>query len=172
MRRGCSSDFASRCCARAPRRTRDDLRGLGLRARRDPLGRLSDHASAPGARPAGASPAGLGMRDHFQEFDISPEIVNEMIEAGEELVLVDVREDWEWEKSHIEGAIHIPLGELPRRIDELDPESWTIVYCHTGEQSVDACLVLWDAGFRKVRNLSGGIDLWSEVIDPDRKSVV
>ena len=107
------------------------------------------------------------MRDHFQEFDISPEIVNEMIEAGEELVLVDVREDWEWEKSHIEGAIHIPLGELPRRLDELDPECWTIVYCHTGEQSVDACLVLWDAGFRKVRNLSGGIDLWSEVIDPE-----
>ena len=107
------------------------------------------------------------MRDHFQEFDISPEIVNEMIEAGEDLVLVDVREDWEWEKSHIEGAIHIPLGELQRRLVELDPEHWTIVYCHTGERSIDACLSLWDAGFRKVRNLAGGIDLWSEVIDPE-----
>jgi len=107
------------------------------------------------------------MRDHFQEFDISPEIVNEMTAAGEDLVLVDVREDWEWEKSHIEGAIHIPLGELPRRLDELEPEQTTILYCHTGERSVDACLILWDAGFRKVRNLMGGIDLWSEVIDPE-----
>ena len=107
------------------------------------------------------------MRDHFQEFDISPEIVNEMTAAGEDLVLVDVREDWEWEKSHIEGAIHIPLGDLARRLDELDPEQNTILYCHTGERSVDACLILWDAGFRKVRNLMGGIDLWSEVIDPE-----
>jgi adenylyltransferase/sulfurtransferase len=41
-----------------------------------------------------------------------------------------------------------------------------IVYCHVGDRSVDACLVLWNAGFRKVRNLTGGIDAWSELIDP------
>ena len=107
------------------------------------------------------------MRDHFQEFEISPEIVSEMLESGEEMVLVDVREDWEWEKAHIEGAIHIPLSELRERVQELDPEAWTVVYCHTGDRSVDGCLVLWDLGFRKVRSLSGGIDLWSEVIDPE-----
>jgi len=107
------------------------------------------------------------MRDHFQEFEISPEIVSEMLESGEEMVLVDVREDWEWEKAHIEGAIHIPLSELRERVQELDPETWTVVYCHVGDRSVDGCLVLWDLGFRKVRSLSGGIDLWSEVIDPE-----
>ena len=107
------------------------------------------------------------MRDHFQEFEISPEIVSEMIEADEDLVLVDVREDWEWERAHIEGAIHIPLGELADRLAELDPEKWIIMYCHVGDRSVDGCLVLWDAGFRKVRSISGGIDLWSEVIDPE-----
>jgi len=107
------------------------------------------------------------MRDHFQEFEISPEIVNEMMESGEEVVLLDIREDWEWEKAHIEGAIHIPLSELSSRAEEMDPEQWTVVYCHVGDRSVDGCLLLWDLGFRKVRSLTGGIELWSEVIDPE-----
>lgn len=107
------------------------------------------------------------MRDHFQEFDISPEIVREMLDSGEPLLLLDVRADAEWEKAHLEGAIHIPLAELAARAEELDREMTTIVYDHRGEQSVDACLLLWDAGFRKVRSLAGGIDLWSEVIDPE-----
>jgi rhodanese-related sulfurtransferase len=107
------------------------------------------------------------MRDHFQEFEISPEIVNEMLESGDEVVLLDIREDWEWEKSHIEGAIHIPLSELSLRAEELDREQPTIVYCHVGDRSVDGCLLLWDLGFRKVRSLTGGIELWSEVIDPE-----
>jgi rhodanese-related sulfurtransferase len=107
------------------------------------------------------------MRDHFQEFEISPEIVNEMMESGDEIVLLDIREDWEWEKAHIEGAIHIPLSDLSSRAEELDREQSTIVYCHVGDRSVDGCLLLWDLGFRKVRSLTGGIELWSEVIDPE-----
>ncbi len=107
------------------------------------------------------------MRDHFLEFEISPELVCEMVEAGENLILLDVREDWEWEKAHIEGAIHIPLSELSTRVEELDREQWTVVYCHVGDRSVDGCLMLWDLGFRKVRSLTGGIELWSEVIDPE-----
>lgn len=106
------------------------------------------------------------MRDHFHEFEISPELVHEMIEAGEELILLDVREDWEWERAQIEGAIHIPLEELSRRLVELEPTSDVIVYCHHGDRSVDACLLLWEAGFRKVRNLSGGLEAWSELVDP------
>jgi rhodanese-related sulfurtransferase len=107
------------------------------------------------------------LRDHFQEFEISPEIVSEMTQSEEEFVLLDVREDWEWERAHLEGAIHIPLSELSGRLGELHPELSIIVYCHKGEQSLDACLLLWEAGYRKVRALSGGIDLWSEVIDPE-----
>ena len=106
------------------------------------------------------------MRDHFQEFEISPEIVSEMIQSGEDFVLLDVREDWEWEKAHLEGAIHIPLEELGDRFGELDPRSEIIVYCHHGERSVDGCLVLWEHGFRKVRSLTGGIEAWSELVDP------
>lgn len=106
------------------------------------------------------------MRDHFLEFEISPELVSEMVEAGENLILLDIREDWEWEKAHLEGAIHIPLSELGRRIDELDSQSEIIVYCHLGDRSIDGCLQLWDLGFRKIRSLTGGIEAWSELIDP------
>lgn len=106
------------------------------------------------------------MRDHFLEFEISPELVYEMIEAGEDPILLDVREDWEWEQAHLEGAIHIPLTELDARIEQLDPRSEVIVYCHHGDRSVDGCLRLWEHGFRKVRSLTGGIEAWSELIDP------
>lgn len=106
------------------------------------------------------------MRDHLDELEISPELVREMADAGEDFVLLDVRDDAEWEKAHLEGAIHIPLPELESRIGELEPSREVIVYCHLGDRSVDACLVLWNAGFRKVRNLTGGIDAWSELIDP------
>ena len=106
------------------------------------------------------------MRDHLDELEISPELVHEMIEAGENLILLDVREDWEWEKAHLETAMHIPIGDLAGRVEELDRQQEIIVYCHHGERSVDACLLLWEQGFRKVRNLTGGIEAWSELVDP------
>ena len=107
------------------------------------------------------------MRDHLDELEISPELVNEMIEAGEPLILLDIRDDWEWEKAHLETALHIPLAELKDRVGELDLNQEIIVYCHLGERSVDACLLLWEQGFRKVRNLTGGIEAWSELVDPN-----
>jgi adenylyltransferase/sulfurtransferase len=106
------------------------------------------------------------VRDHLDELEISPELVHEMIEAGESLILLDIRDDGEWEKAHLESALHIPFGELSSRMDELDPGQEIIVYCHHGERSVDACLLLWEQGFRKVRNLTGGIEAWSELVDP------
>jgi rhodanese-related sulfurtransferase len=106
------------------------------------------------------------VRDHFLEFEISPELVHEMIDTGEDPILLDVRDDWEWEHAHLEGAIHIPMDELSGRIGELDPRSEIIVYCHHGDRSIDGCLLLWEHGFRKVRSLTGGIEAWSELIDP------
>jgi adenylyltransferase/sulfurtransferase len=88
------------------------------------------------------------------------------MEQGEGLILLDVRDHWEWEHAQIEGAIHIPLAELGQRIGELDPQKEIIVYCHLGDRSVDACLLLWDAGFRKIRSMTGGIEGWSELVDP------
>lgn len=107
------------------------------------------------------------MRDHLDELEISPELVHEMMDSAEPFVLLDVREDWEWEQVHLDGAIHIPLADLESRLDQLDPAKEIVVYCHVGERSVDACLILWNAGFRKVRNLTGGINAWSELVDPN-----
>ena len=108
------------------------------------------------------------MRDHFQEFEISPELVREMMEGDEAevVILLDVRDNWEWERAHLEGAIHIPLEELGKRSDELDRQQEIVAYCHVGERSIDACLLLWEAGFRKIRSMTGGIEAWSELVDP------
>ena len=108
------------------------------------------------------------MRDHFQEFEISPELVSEMLEGKDDVtILLDVRDDWEWERAHLEGAIHIPLDELGLRLKELDPHQEIVAYCHVGDRSIDACLVLWEAGFRKIRSMTGGIEAWSELVDPN-----
>ena len=57
-------------------------------------------------------------------------------------------------------------SELEFRLKELDPHQEIVAYCHVGDRSIDACLVLWDAGFRKVRSMTGGIEAWSELVDP------
>ena len=66
---------------------------------------------------------------------------------------------------HAEAVVR-RLGWSETRIEELDPRSEIIVYCHHGDKSVDGCLRLWEHGFRKVRSLTGGIEAWSELIDP------
>lgn len=87
---------------------------------------------------------------------------------GEELLLLDVREPHEVEISAIEGSVRIPLGELERRVAELADwkEGRVVVHCKTGGRSARACLLLVELGFRGVENLAGGIDLWSEAVDP------
>ncbi len=89
-------------------------------------------------------------------------------ESGEPLVLVDVREPQEWQFNRIEGAIHIPLGTLPYRASELDPAARTVVYCHHGMRSAQAAAFLRQRmGFSDVHNLEGGIEAWSQRVDPE-----
>jgi len=85
---------------------------------------------------------------------------------GEPIQLLDVREVWEHEIARLEGATLIPLGELSERVGELDPDKPLVVYCHHGVRSYQAVLWLRQAGFPLVQNLAGGIDRWSQVIDP------
>jgi molybdopterin/thiamine biosynthesis adenylyltransferase/rhodanese-related sulfurtransferase len=89
--------------------------------------------------------------------------------AGEELLLLDVREPAEWETARIEGAQLIPLATLPARIEQL--AAWrarpVVVHCHHGGRSAKACAQLAAAGFTHVENLAGGIDAWSLTVDPD-----
>jgi sulfur-carrier protein adenylyltransferase/sulfurtransferase len=86
--------------------------------------------------------------------------------SGQPFVLLDVREPFEFEMARIEGANLIPLGELPVRWQELDREKELFVFCHSGVRSARAAEFLRSAGFDKVTNVAGGIDAWSEEIDP------
>jgi rhodanese-related sulfurtransferase len=74
-------------------------------------------------------------------------------------VVLDVREAWEWAAGHIEGAVHIPLGDLPSRVGELDPQARTLVVCHVGARSARATAWLRQLG-RDAANLAGGMDAW------------
>jgi hydroxyacylglutathione hydrolase len=80
--------------------------------------------------------------------------------ATEQPVLIDVREPWEWQQGRLPGAIHIPLYQLERRANEVDPGRPVIAYCKGGTRSQSAALLLAQLGHRAVYNLSGGIDAW------------
>lgn len=82
--------------------------------------------------------------------------------AEQKAIIVDVREDSEWNEGHIAGAIHIPLAQVESRLSELVQykDSTVIVQCHSGKRSAKAAGLLQGAGFSKVYNLAGGIMAW------------
>ena len=90
-----------------------------------------------------------------------------MMSEGKPFVLLDVREKWEYEMVHIEAALLMPFGELPRRFREITPGVEVVVYCHWGMRSLDAAFLLQQLGFKSVKSLVGGIDRWAQEIDPD-----
>ncbi len=101
------------------------------------------------------------------EIDIHPEQVKEALASQEKLVLLDVREPHEYEIVHIEGARLIPLSELALRANELDTADMIVAYCHHGGRSLQAVKILQQLGFRKLKNLRGGIDAWACEVDSE-----
>ena len=81
-------------------------------------------------------------------------------------LLLDVREAWEVEIASIPGATQIPMGDIPSRLQELDPDRPTIVLCHHGARSLNVTMWLRQQGMEHVQSLAGGIDQWSRSIDP------
>jgi adenylyltransferase/sulfurtransferase len=98
-------------------------------------------------------------------FVISPKELKTRLDKGENLVLLDVREDWEFSLAKIEGSILVPLGTLPQSLNRLNRESEIIAICHHGMRSADATNFLLQQGFSNVKNLVGGIDAWSTQVD-------
>jgi rhodanese-related sulfurtransferase len=82
-------------------------------------------------------------------------------------VLLDVREGWELETASIEGALHIPMGQIAQRAGGLDRGAEMVVLCHHGARSAQVVQFLGRLGFENVYNLTGGIDAWSLEVDPD-----
>jgi len=89
-------------------------------------------------------------------------------ERGEEMTLLDVREDWELALAPVPtDTVHIPMGEISDRMGGLNPKKETVVICRSGGRSAQVAHFLERQGFDKVFNLSGGILAWSRVIDPN-----
>ena len=102
-----------------------------------------------------------------EEYTIYPYELKHKMDLDREFILLDVREEWEFQVVHLDGAVSIPLGELPRRFGELSPRDEIIVYCHKGMRSLDAAYLLQQLGFKSILSLVGGIDKWACEIDRD-----
>jgi adenylyltransferase/sulfurtransferase len=103
---------------------------------------------------------------HADASDITAAELKALIDRGASPTVVDVREPFEAEICRLADARLIPLGELPRRLDELDPAGEIVVHCKTGGRSARAAAILREKGFTRVRNLSGGILAWIDQVEP------
>ncbi len=81
-------------------------------------------------------------------------------------VLLDVRENWEFETCHIDGAIQIVMNTIPARIDELDEDAAIVCICHHGARSMQVAAYLERNGFARMTNLTGGMHAWAVQVDP------
>jgi adenylyltransferase/sulfurtransferase len=114
---------------------------------------------------------GVPGHDHEEgavggDWDITPVELARRLKEGNHIRLVDVREPHELEISRLEPADLIPLGQLAARLSELDSAQEMVLFCKSGSRSARALEVLLSAGFRKVKNLKGGINAWAREIDP------
>ena len=96
--------------------------------------------------------------------EIRVEELKQRLDAGENLFLLDVRDESEYEISNIGGQL-IPLSELSQRVNELDANLNIVTICKMGSRSMKAAQLLQDAGFSHVWNLAGGIHAWSDRVD-------
>ena len=97
---------------------------------------------------------------------ITPRELARRISAGDELVLLDVREAGELAICRIAGSVHIPMGEIGRRAGELERDAEIVCICHHGVRSANVAAALGSLGFEHTLNLSGGIDRWASEVDP------
>lgn len=112
------------------------------------------HREEPAAAPVSASG------------DIEATEVKAKLDRGDKFVLLDVREPHEFQICRIPGSTLIPLGDLAKRVNELDPDGELVAHCKSGVRSAKAVDFLKQAGFKNVRNMKGGILAWSDKVDP------
>jgi len=114
---------------------------------------------------------GVPGHDHEEgsagvDWDITAPELAARLQKGNHIRLVDVREPHELEISQLEGASLIPLGQMAARLSELDSAEEIVLFCKAGTRSARALELLLSAGFRKVKNLKGGINAWAREVDP------
>lgn len=119
----------------------------------------------PAADAAGAAP---GSSPPVNEWEITPVELKRRLDAGDDLLVVDVREPNEYQINRIPGSVLIPLGELPRRYQELDPDREMVLHCKMGGRSAKAQDFLRTVGFNRTKNLRGGVLAWIDQVDPSQ----
>jgi len=114
---------------------------------------------------------GMSAHDHDEgsagdEWDITAAQLSSRLKENPHLHLIDVRESHEREISNLEGSELIPLGQFAARMNELDSAEDLVIFCKSGTRSTRALEILASAGFKKVKNLKGGINAWAREVDP------
>jgi sulfur-carrier protein adenylyltransferase/sulfurtransferase len=152
------------------------MRFREMKLRRDPacpvcgehptVHELIDYERFCGIAPEASDPKEAMHDDEIPE--ITPAEVKARLDRGDRLTIVDVREPFEWEIANLaaHGARLIPLGEVPTRTGELDPEEEIVLQCRSGARSAKALEYLRTQGFGKLLNLKGGILAWADEVDP------
>jgi len=102
-------------------------------------------------------------------FEIDVESVKELLNSKADFLLLDCREQQEFDHCRIDGSLLIPMNETPKRVGELEPyrEKRIVVHCHHGGRSHNVGQWLIGQGFQQVQNMTGGIDAWSLSVDPE-----
>lgn len=97
---------------------------------------------------------------------ITPVELKKRIDEGDDILLLDIREEVETKICKIEGSVHIPMQEIPSRLSELDMHRDIVIYCKSGERSSAVTNFLKNSGFSRVANLYGGTLSWADTVDP------
>lgn len=102
------------------------------------------------------------------DWEVTPAQLKSELDGGRRITIIDVREPHEWQISNLAayGSSLIPLGQFQSRIGELSPDAEIVVQCKMGGRSAKAYEMLKQAGFKKIRNLKGGILAWADQVDP------
>ncbi len=104
--------------------------------------------------------------DLLANIEITPREVKGMLERGDKFLFVDVREKWEFETSWIDGAVLVPMREIPSNLAKFEEADNIILFCHHGIRSLDAAAWLRSQDIAGAKSMAGGIDRWSAEIDP------
>lgn len=99
--------------------------------------------------------------------DLTPEEYVRIVAGGELWQLLDVREAWEIRIARISGTIDIPMNQVAQQLEQLNPSLPVAVLCHSGVRSARVAAHLAATGFARVANILGGIDAWSQTVDPE-----
>ena len=116
-------------------------------------------AEAPAAASEADAPAEVADAPLDLPANIDVQTVSE-IKDRDDVVVLDVREQWEYDEGHIPGVVHLPMNEVPARLDEIPTDQTVVLTCRSGNRSSQVTKYLEENGFDNVHNMEGGIVAW------------